>query len=181
MRTTKAKSPTKASPKPPPGSAESIRRQTAELESATALLKEARPTIERELGLDQPQATLPVNGKNKAPTEPLFHARGERSWELATRDAFDRAYSRWLAARAAQETVEEHEAAAKVYADLAAAEREVVLTPALYDWMVWRKLEILSLIVEDDLRNGERADNFSLIALAAIKSDLIGLGIGGGQ
>jgi hypothetical protein len=34
-------------PKPPPGSAESIRRQTAELETATALLNAAK-VVERE-------------------------------------------------------------------------------------------------------------------------------------
>jgi hypothetical protein len=41
MRTAKAKSPPEATPKPKPGSVESIRRQTAELETATALLKGA--------------------------------------------------------------------------------------------------------------------------------------------
>jgi hypothetical protein len=41
MRTAKAKSPPEATPKPKPGSVESIRRQTAEPETATALLKGA--------------------------------------------------------------------------------------------------------------------------------------------
>ena len=131
MRTAKAKSP----PKPPPGSSKSIRRKTEELESATALLKEARPIIERlegEIGLDQPQDPAAGNEPSAA-----------RSWEFATRDAFERACSRWLAVRAPQDTVEQDEEAAKVHADLAAAEREVVLMPALYGWMVWRKLEDL--------------------------------------
>jgi hypothetical protein len=102
-----------------------------------------------------------------------------RAAKLATRDAFDLAYSSWLAARAGRKTNMDDDTAEKLDADLEAAEREVMLTPALYDWMVWDKLEILTLIMEDDLRNGERADNFSLVSLAAIKSDLIRLGIGG--
>ena len=55
MRTAKTKA------KPKPGSPESVRRQTAELKTATALLKEARPVIERlegELGIDKPKAPI---------------------------------------------------------------------------------------------------------------------------
>jgi hypothetical protein len=47
----------RTTPKPKPGSAESVRRKTAELKTATALLKEARPVIERverELGIEPP-------------------------------------------------------------------------------------------------------------------------------
>ena len=54
--------------KPKPGSAAYIRLRTAELESATALLKEARPIIERlegELGLDD---KAPAGNANGLPT-----------------------------------------------------------------------------------------------------------------
>jgi hypothetical protein len=51
MRTAKAKSP----PKPPRGSAESLKQKTAELKSATALLNAAK-TVERELGRLPPSA-----------------------------------------------------------------------------------------------------------------------------
>jgi hypothetical protein len=59
-RAAKAQS-TKSAPKPRPnpGSAESVRRKTAGLEEATALLREARPLIERLEGeLDDPNAMM---------------------------------------------------------------------------------------------------------------------------
>jgi len=54
-------------PKAPPGSAASVRRKTAELKTATALLKEARPiieSVERELGIEPPTGT--ANGQPPA-------------------------------------------------------------------------------------------------------------------
>ena len=49
--------------------------------------------------------------------------------------------------------------------------------PAVLGWMVWHKFEVFTLCLEEDLRTGERTDHFSLLALAAIKADLIRLGI----
>ena len=99
---------------------------------------------------------------------------------LAKRIAFDRAYSRWLAARAARDNpdaAEDFESANRRDEECARAERELILMPAVLGWMVWHKFEVFTLCLEEDLRTGERTDHFSLLALAAIKADLIRLGI----
>jgi hypothetical protein len=46
--------------------------------------------------------------------------------------------------------------------------------PAILDWMVWDKLEVLTLCLENERNWGRRTDSFPLLALAAIKTDLIG-------
>jgi hypothetical protein len=148
-------------PKPKPGSVASIRRQTADLNSATALLK-ATEVVERELAEPNEQPKI-------------------ISEHLAKRHAFERAYTGWLIARAAQDNPdlpEDDESARHRDHEYAQAEHELMLMPAISGWMVWHKLEVLALCLEDELRNGTRADSFSLLALAAIKTDLLMLGIG---
>ena len=68
----------KATPKPPPGIVEALKSKTAALENATILLKGRFKPVERE------------------PVAP--NASGDP--DLADECAFDRAYSRWLAALA---------------------------------------------------------------------------------
>src|SRR5579863_8308151 len=114
MRTAKAK----AAPKPPPGSADSIRRQTEELKSVTALL----------------QASNAVE-----------HDPAEQD-DFARMQAFSRAYGRWLKARAVIKGDEFPEEEREVQAALAeerAALRELFCLPALYSEDLWRKFEAL--------------------------------------
>ena len=129
-------------PEPKPGSVASIRRQTENLKSATALLKVAQ-VVDRDLG-------------------------------------FDRAYSRWLAALAKRHNPDgtDDETEEKRREELKRAERELVFTPATQSDMVWEKIQVLSLCLEEESTLGPRADHFSLLALAAIKADLLALGIG---
>jgi hypothetical protein len=129
-------------PEPKPGSVASIRRQTDNLKSATALLKVAQ-VVDRDLG-------------------------------------FDRAYSRWLAALAKRHNPDgtDDETEEKRREELKRAERELVFTPATQSDMVWEKIQVLSLCLEEESTLGPRADHFSLLALAAIKADLLALGIG---
>jgi hypothetical protein len=99
---------------------------------------------------------------------------------LKHRFAFERAYTRWLTARAARENPDapdDNESAEQRGEELTQAEREFILMPAIYDWMVWHKIEFPSRCMEDELRTGTRSDHFSLLALAAIKKDLLRLGI----
>ena len=60
------------------------------------------------------------------------------------------------------------------------SEKELILTPSMYDWMVWRKIEVFEVVLIDELRNGPRSDGFLMLAFGAIKADLLGLGIGSG-
>jgi hypothetical protein len=146
--------------KPQPASSESIRRQTADLRTSTALLKAAE-VVERELA--EPK---------ELPESIPAH--------LAKRFAFERAYARWLTARAARDNpyLPEDDGSANARdQEYAQAEHEFVLAPAILDWMVWRKMELLTLCIEDELRTGPRSDSFSLIVLSAIKADLLRLGI----
>ena len=62
--------------------------------------------------------------------------------------------------------------------ELKNAEREVVFTPATESDRVWEKIHVLSLCLDEESTLGPRADHFSLLALAAIKADLLRLGIG---
>jgi hypothetical protein len=145
-------------PKPAPGSAESIRLRTAELESATALLKEL--------------------------AEPAIKALGTQSdEEFAGQEAFARAYCRWLRARAALNDPD----ASFTDEDMAARQNDVdeaalalLVTPVRYDDMVWRKWEVLEDFVSSDARDGHSLDNRAVMALGCIKADLIRIGIGNG-
>jgi hypothetical protein len=150
---------TRPMPKPKSGSVESIRRQTAELKSSVALLKAAE-VVERELA--EPKAV------------------SDDPERLANDAAFDRAYSRWLAALAKWHNPDgmDDETAKKRGEELKNAEREVVFTPATESDRVWEKIHVLSLCLDEESTLGPRADHFSLLALAAIKADLLRLGIG---
>jgi hypothetical protein len=99
--------------------------------------------------------------------------------ERAQRHAFDRAYARWLSARAALESPDgprDAETMGQLGKECVLAERELMFIPSQQGWMVWRKLEAFGLSIEDEARDGQRADAFSTLALAAIKTDLIRLG-----
>ena len=146
-------------PKPKPGSAASIRRGTADLKSSVALLKAAE-VVERELA--DPKAV------------------SDDPERLANDAAFDRAYSRWLAALAKWHNPDgmDDETAKKRSEELKNAERELVFSPATRSDMVWDKIQVLTLCLDEESELGPRADHFAVLALAAIKADLLRLGIG---
>jgi hypothetical protein len=84
---------------------------------------------------------------------------------LANRHALEKAYSRWLAARAARDDPdgpEDAESANRRDEEYAQAEHELALMPAILDWMVWCKLEMLTLCIED-ARTGRRGDSAAVL------------------
>jgi hypothetical protein len=151
----------RATPKPKPGSAESIRRQTADLNRDVALLKAS-------------QAAVPHT----------FESVIER--ETAKRDAekhelFGRAYSRWLRARAAlddPDTDGSEEGGAARFKAVDEAARSLLITPPIYREDLWQKCEVLEDFVSEDIIQGQAADNRAIMALGCIKADLLRLGIG---
>jgi hypothetical protein len=181
---------------PKPGSVESVRRKTAGLEEATALLKEARPLIERlegERGLNEPNGQQPAapTTRRAAPsaiveaTDALNGLVGElkgtqSAEQLAERDTFECAYFEWLRARAANHDParpEDDETRNSLADDEREAQRELMLTPASLPWMVWQKLEVFELELGEEMRAGPRHDRFLMLAIGAIKTDMIRLGI----
>jgi hypothetical protein len=142
-------------PKPKPGSVASIRRQTAELETATALLKGAQ-VVER--GTAKQDAELD-----------------------AKHNLFGRAYARWLRARAVMDDPDadcSEQAWAARFKALDDAERTLLVTPPLSDEMLWQKWEVLESFVSCDAIAGQATDNRAIMALGCIKADLLRLGIG---
>ncbi len=136
--------------KPKPGSAESIRRQTAELESATALLKAAK-VVEPEL-VEQD--------------------------DFARMQAFSRAYARWLRARAALKGDDELPEGPALFAEERAALRELFCSPALHLEDIWQKFEALEAELGDELVIGPTRDSVLPLALGSIKNDLHNLDLG---
>jgi hypothetical protein len=139
-------------PNSKPGSAASIRRQTGELEIATALLKTI-PVVERDID-----------------REPEKHVQ------------FERAYARWLRARGALDDPDapdgSDEAGETRFNAVDEAARSLLITPPLSDEELWQKWEVLENYVSADVIQGPAADNRAIVALGCIKADLLRLGIG---
>jgi hypothetical protein len=57
----------------------------------------------------------------------------------------------------------------------AEAERRFMTMPAVYAAHVWQKIEAFEGILGSELIAGERTDSILLIAIAAIKQDIINL------
>jgi hypothetical protein len=95
--------------------------------------------------------------------------------------AFMRANSRWLKARVTRadpDGPEDDEFSRQADLEYAQAEKEMILTPANQDWMVWKKIELFELVLTDEMTNGDLTNHFLMVALGAIKADLLRLGIG---
>jgi hypothetical protein len=95
---------------------------------------------------------------------------------------FDRAYGRWLRARAdlddpnTEDNSDEAVAARQAGCDEAAL--SLLVTPAITDEDLWRKWEALELFVSQDVILGAATGNRTVMALGCIKADLLRLGIG---
>jgi hypothetical protein len=136
-------------PKPKPGSAASIRRQTADLKSATTLLKAAK-VIERELEDENMEA----------------FSRAYARW-LRARAAIKGA-----------DFPEDGGAAANLFAEERAALRELFSRPAAYSEDVFQKFEALEAEIADEGVIGRATDTVLPLALGSVKTDLLRLGIG---
>jgi hypothetical protein len=106
----------------------------------------------------------------------------ERLAQLAKRELFVRLYARWLGARASLETFDDDsdEVMNAKQEALDEAARQFLAMPAFFDWMIWKKREVLEFDLNEDALAGKRADNRTIVALASIKADLMSLGIGKG-
>jgi hypothetical protein len=95
--------------------------------------------------------------------------------------AFQRANSRWLKARVTRadpDGPEDDEFAWQADLEYAQAEKEMIVTPASQDWMVWKKIELFELVLTEEMTDGPLKNHFLMVALGAIKADLLRLGIG---
>jgi hypothetical protein len=125
-----------------------------------------------------PNATVRANARTTPKSPPTKDAQVEESG-VDEWSAFERAHSRWLAARSVWENPDGfQEESARRRAELERAERELILMPAVTHHMVWDKIEVLTHLLEEEAREGRRVDHFALLALAAIKTDLLRFGIG---
>jgi hypothetical protein len=100
--------------------------------------------------------------------------REERS---AASDRFENAYRAWLAAKAAVKdpSIDDDDVVTARQAVEAEAERRFMTMPAVYADHVWQKIEAFEGILGSELIAGERTDSILLLAIAAIKQDIINL------
>jgi hypothetical protein len=124
-----------------------------------------------------------VDELNAAFPEPKPAADAAAAEPDSPRNLFDRAYARWLRARAALDdqdvghTDEEGGARLNEVNDAALA---LLVTPVFRDDMLWRKWEVLEHFVSEDAEAGHATDNRAIMALGCIKADMMRLGIGDG-
>jgi hypothetical protein len=113
-------------------------------------------------------------------TAPEIEALADSN-HLSSRLAFARAHSRWLKARGTRadpDGPEDDEFSRQADLEYEQAEKEMILTPAIQDWMVWKKIELFELVLTDEMTDGDLTNHFLMVALGAIKADLLRLGIG---
>lgn len=133
-----------------------------------------------EITASAPNAASP--GENDAPATPQEIAEGRISEEqIAKNHAFAGLYSKWLAARAACEDPDQpddDDHVDRLSVALIEAERRLLVTPAPVPWAVWMKWEVLELAIASDYREGLHSDARTLLALGAIKADLVSFEFG---
>ena len=120
------------------------------------------------------------NNRNGESAMPEIEAL-DRNPLIDVRLAFMRANSRWLKARVTRadpDGPEDDEFSRQADLEYAQAEKEMILTPASQDWMVWKKIELFELVLTDEMTDGPLTNHFLMVALGAIKADLLRLGIG---
>jgi hypothetical protein len=151
-------------PEARPGSRASIRRQTADLKFATALLKANQSPV--------PDTIESIIERGTAKRDAELDAKHE---------LFGRAYARWLRARAALDDPDadgSEEGSAARFNAVDEAARSLLITPPVYDEELWQKWEVLEDYVSEDVIQGPAVDNRAIMALGCIKADLLRLGIG---
>ena len=98
--------------------------------------------------------------------------------EQETATNFDRAYSAWLAARAASQdpsVTDDNDVLAGCICAVFEAERQLMAVPAMRSHQVWKKLEVFEAILSDELTSGVRANSILMLALGSIKADFLNL------
>jgi hypothetical protein len=100
-----------------------------------------------------------------------------RKAKSAEADRFENAYRALLAAKAAVKdpSIDDDDVMTARQAVEAEAERRFMTMPAVYADHVWQKIEAFEGILGGELIAGERTDSILLIAIAAIKQDIINL------
>lgn len=105
----------------------------------------------------------------------------ERLEMLAKRVHFENLYFKWLEARAAEFDPRGDESDDAMAAKGAASDdagRQLLVTPAFLDWMIWKKWEVLDYYLDEDALAGTHVDKRTVMALGCIKADLMHFGIG---
>lgn len=106
-----------------------------------------------------------------------------RMMQHAKVDEFRRLHWDYLAARAAYhdpDVAEDDKHMNALHAKQDAAERALLVQPSPVTWGIWVKWEILDRLVTTDAEDGHLAENRIIIALGAIKADIIRFGLANG-
>jgi hypothetical protein len=100
--------------------------------------------------------------------------------EIAESAAVKALYSARLRARVAEEDPERDGDGEVERATRAAREaaRRLLATPAVSEWQVWLKWEVLGYFLVADAREGPSMDHRTTFALECIKTDLLRFGFG---
>ena len=114
------------------------------------------------------------------PAEPL-HVY-DRIW-LAKLTKFERLHRDYLAARAAYadpDGPDDDEVKIPLSEKQDAAELALLVQPSPATWGIWVKWEILDRLVTEDAEAGHLANNRAIVALAAVKADILRFGLNTG-
>ena len=101
--------------------------------------------------------------------------------EVAENTFFQRLYSAWLQARAVNQDPSQDESteASNASADAVdEAARQLLIRPAIYDWQIRMKWEVLEHFLDADSKDGHALDRRTIVALACIKADIMHFGFG---
>jgi hypothetical protein len=94
----------------------------------------------------------------------------------AASQRFEQARFEWLSAKADREEPEQEDEQQNERCQLEAVlERAFLTTPAVYPDHVWAKLECFEGILSNELTVGPRTESILMLALGAIKQDIINL------
>ena len=99
---------------------------------------------------------------------------------LAKRHEFEILYANWHRTRADiyDPTLPEDDKSASIRTNAYdAAERELLTTPSPLPWCVWQKWEVLDRYVTDEAYDAQFTDNRVMVALSAIKADILRFGL----
>jgi hypothetical protein len=100
----------------------------------------------------------------------------EEPAHVRVRLRFDELYFDWLQARARCEEPHNGDEGMSTRSDAVdEAARRLLSMPAIISWMVWRKWEVLDVILQDDVLSGKHIENRTVAALGQIKADVMRL------